>query len=254
MDRILQQGRLIFAISVIAFGFLHFIWANFGEAVVPVIPWPPGYPWAAYLMGLVLLATGVSIAIDVRAREAPALLGILLLLSVLMLHVPKVLAHPLDLGLRTRAFEPLALSGAAFALSGGRYVTPGRCLFAISAVIFGIDHFLLLDFIAKLVPSWIPGGLFWATLTGAGFIVAGICIATKWMMRWAATWLGIMFALWVLVLHGPRVLGLSSAVPKAPHDPNEWCSAFIALAMCGASWIFADAGIVADGSVKNSAL
>lgn len=244
MGKIVEQGRLIFAISVIAFGVLHFIWANFGEAVVPVIPWPPGYPWAAYLMGIALLATGVSIAINVKSREAAASLGILLLLSVLILHVPKMAAHPLDLGLRTRGFEPLALSGAAFALSGGRDVTIGRYLFAISAVIFGVDHFLLLDFIAKLVPSWIPGGLFWAALTGAGFIAAGVCIATKWMMRWAATWLGIMFALWVLVLHGPRVLGFSSAAPKAPHDPNEWSSAFIALAMCGASWIFADARVV----------
>jgi len=64
-------------------------------------------------------------------------------------------------------------------------IKSGPFLFAISAVVFGIDHFLVLGLIAGLVPKWIPGGMFWAYFTGAAFIAAGVSIATGWMARWA---------------------------------------------------------------------
>jgi uncharacterized membrane protein len=104
-------------------------------------------------------------------------------------------------------------------------------------VVFGIDHFLFLAFVASLVPAWLPGGLFWAYLTGTGFIAAGISILTKKIDRWGSFLLGTMFLLWFLLLHAPRVV-----MAFRSHDPNapdEWSSAFIALAMCGGSWICA---------------
>ena len=140
-------------------------------------------PAGSLLMGLALTGAGLSIAADVSVRLSATLLGVLLLLSVLFFHVARVAGNPLDLGLRTRAFEALA---------------------------------------------------------GAGFIAAGVCIATRWMARWGATLLGTMFGLWFLLLHAPRILGFSK-VAGAPSNPNEWCSAFIALAMCGGSWIVAEA-------------
>jgi hypothetical protein len=54
------------------------------------------------------------------------------------------------------------------------------------------------------------------------------------MDRLAAALLGVMFLLWFLVLHLPRVM----SYPRS-HDPDEWSSALIALAVCGASWILA---------------
>jgi hypothetical protein len=110
-------------------------------------------------------------------------------------------------------------------------------LFGISSVVFGIDHFLVLALIASLVPSWIPGGLFWAYLTGTAFIAAGISIVVKKLDQLSATLLGTMFLLWFLLLHSPRVL--RALVSHNPTFPNEWSSAFIALAMCGGSWLVA---------------
>jgi hypothetical protein len=46
--------------------------------------------------------------------------------------------------------------------------------------------------------------------------------------------MGLMFLLWFVLLHAPRVLSLPKGL-----DPDEWSSAFIALAMCGGSWIAA---------------
>jgi hypothetical protein len=48
----------------------------------------------------------------------------------------------------------------------------------------------------------------------------------------AATLSGLMFFLWVISLHLPRVAA-------AVHNGDEWTSAFVALAMCGGSWVLA---------------
>jgi hypothetical protein len=57
---------------------------------------------------------------------------------------------------------------------------------------------------------------------------------TKKIDRWGSFLLGTIFLLWFLLLHAPRVV-----MAFRSHDPNEWSSAFIGLAMCGGSWICA---------------
>lgn len=54
------------------------------------------------------------------------------------------------------------------------------------------------------------------------------------MVRPAASLLGIMFLLWVITLHMPRVA-------HTPNNPDEWNSAFVALAMSGISFAVAGA-------------
>jgi uncharacterized membrane protein YphA (DoxX/SURF4 family) len=54
------------------------------------------------------------------------------------------------------------------------------------------------------------------------------------LARPAATMLGVMFFLFVVLLHIPRIIGNSS-------NGNEWTSGFVALAMCGGAWILANA-------------
>jgi hypothetical protein len=94
-----------------------------------------------------------------------------------------VVAQPIDIGIRTIFFEPLAIAAAAFTLAVSlpphqrpsnssnrlleRLLESGRYLFAVSSIVFGIDHFLILRFIASLIPRWFPGGFFWANFTGA---------------------------------------------------------------------------------------
>jgi len=251
MDIILKQGRLLFAIAIMVFGVLNVICAHFQQASLQVIPWVPGNQFLAYFTGIALLAAGLSIAANFRARLAAILMGILFLLCVLLLQISRVAASPLDVGIRTCAFETLAMCGAALTLAGtlpaeGRHsrgletavnglIASGRFLFAISAVVFGIDHFLVLGLIVSLVPHWIPGGgLFWAYFTAIAFIAAGVSLATKWLARWASVLLGMMFLLWFLLLHAPRIVSF----PRS-HDPDEWSSAFIALGLAGGSWICA---------------
>jgi uncharacterized membrane protein len=252
MKTIIQQGRLFFGIAIAASGVEGLICARLGLTVRGV-PWFPASHRLGYLTGVVLLAAGLSIAANVAARLTATLAGILFLLYALFLELPQVAAKPMDLSVRTVFFEALAISASALTLAGtlpavgsearpwhgvlDKLIASGPYLFAVSSVVFGIDHFLILDFIASLVPAWLPWHLFWAYLTGAAFVAAGISIAIRWMDEWAAFLLGTMFALWFLILHSPRVV-----VAFRSHDPNaqnEWSSAFIALAMCGGCWICA---------------
>jgi hypothetical protein len=118
LDTVVKQGRFLFAIAIMALGLEHLVCAHFGQAVVPLIPWVPGHPWLAYLTGTVLIAAALNIAANKKAQLAAILLAIFSLVCDFVLQLPKVVAHPLDIGIRTGAFEILAICAAALTLAG----------------------------------------------------------------------------------------------------------------------------------------
>lgn len=207
---------------------------------IQIIPWIPAVPLLAYLVGASLACTALCILTNFRARTAAIALGVFYLLSDLALLIDKLLLT------RTAIFEILALAAGALTLARtlpsaphtsstllDKFLQSGRYIFAICCVLFGVDHFIYFRFVASLVPAWIPGsGAFWTSLTGSAMIAAGISFAIKWLDLWAANLLGLMFLLIFLVLHIPRVMAQASL-----HNPDEWSSALIALAMCGVCWI-----------------
>jgi hypothetical protein len=181
MEKISSPGRLLFAFAITALGIEHPLRAHFEQAVAFIIPWVPGNPFFAYLIGIGVLAAVLSIAANIRARPAAILLGILLLLCVLLLWVPSVAAQPFGVSIRACAFGTLAMCGSALPLAGclppgrrnsagcggalDKSIGLGSCQFAVSSVVLGVDHFLVLGVIASLVPAWIPVGLFRAYFT-----------------------------------------------------------------------------------------
>jgi hypothetical protein len=173
--------------------------------------------------------------------------GVLLLYGVLR-YVPALVARVHDPGPWTVLFEILAMVGGAWVLAASfpaegrgssawdsmvwRLADVGRCLIAISLVVFAVQHFMYARFVATLIPAWIPARLFWAYFTGIAFVAAAVSIATKRMLGMAAMLLGTMFLLWVVLLHAPRVAG-------AVRNGNEVTSLFVAVAMCGLSFVLA---------------
>jgi uncharacterized membrane protein YphA (DoxX/SURF4 family) len=245
MERLWSSGRVAFGVAFVGLGLEQFVCAHTNEAVLPVLPWVPANPALAYLAGAFLLASGLALVSNFKLRLTGMLLGTFLVVCMLILQLPQALEHPASISIRTVVLEPLALGAAAWTLalsmSRGqnqrqrrldRLLGAGRWLFAGSMIVFGIDHLLIPGFIASLIPPWFPGALFWAYFTGVALIAAGVSIAASRMDRWAATLLGTMFLIWFLFLHIPRLLS-----PPASHNPDEWSSALIALAMCGASWL-----------------
>ncbi len=108
----------------------------------------------------------------------------------------------------------------------------GRIFVAVSLVVFGVQHFMYGGFVATLVPAFMPGRLFWAYFVGVAFVAAAVGIFVDMLARPAATMLGVMFFLFLILLHIPRIV-------VHPRDGNEWTSGLVALGMCGGAWILA---------------
>src|ERR1700686_2879862 len=176
MRMIIQQGRLLYGIAIMVFGVENLICAR-SALTVRGVPWFPPNSTLGYITGLVLIAAGLSIVINIRARETSILLGLLFLVYVVLIEAPRVAAEPMDLGVRTVFFETLCMASSALMLARtlsaagstfrgrgilDRLISAGPYLFGVSLVVFGTTHFLVLDFIASLVPTWLPWKLFWA--------------------------------------------------------------------------------------------
>ncbi|WP_431211722.1 hypothetical protein ACQ86N_38900 [Puia sp. P3] len=101
-------------------------------------------------------------------------------------------------------------------------------------IVFGIDHFLYTDFVATLVPSWIPGHIFWTYFAGIALIGAGLAIMFRFRLKQVGILLGVMIFLWLILLHIPR-----AAVAPATDNGNELTSVFQALGFSGAAFVMA---------------
>ncbi|MGA9854374.1 MAG: hypothetical protein WBR29_03745, partial [Gammaproteobacteria bacterium] len=156
------------------------------------------------------------------------------------------------------AFETLALSGIAWSLAmntppgSGKFqrlnavvdsvANLGRYGFAISLLAFCIVNFIYHDFIAGMIPAWIPAHLFWAYFTGVASLAAGISILTGVQARLAGILLGIMYGSWVMVIHVPYVAA-------NPDGRGMWTDMFITLALSGGAW-FIVGSVPAEGAVS----
>jgi uncharacterized membrane protein YphA (DoxX/SURF4 family) len=242
-------GRVFFAIPIIVFGVQYLTYGRFVRGLPPAPPWAPGGAAAAFLTGALLVAAGVCILANVQVRLSAAVLGTFCFVCVVALHTIKLTAVINQGGERTGALEALALAGAAWVLDKGspagvRVIQGwqpfteilgkvGLYLFAFSMLIFGVQHVMYAPYIATLIPAWMPAHLFLAYFTGAAFIAAAIAIASGIQARLAAGLLGLMFLLWTVLLHAPRVFAHMQ-------NKDELTSLFVALAMSGGSFIVAD--------------
>lgn len=249
VDAVLNAGRGIFAFAIIALGVETLVCARVaqeplgpGYKAITVLPWLPAIPWLALAAGAIWTICGIGILHRLWLRGCGFALGVLYTAAALIIILPRYVAHPGDMGLRTAVLEPLALASIAFLLPGR--ATPAwlarasRIAFAIAMIVFGVDHFLALAPIGGLIPNWIPWHVFWVAFFGAVFIAAGVGIGIGKLegRSWAA--IGLMFAVWVITLHGPRTLGWLG-IPGAITNPDEWSSLFIAVALWGGSWALA---------------
>jgi hypothetical protein len=105
-------------------------------------------------------------------------------------------------------------------------VALGPTLFAIPLAVFGVEHFVFAKSIAQLVPAWIPGRMFWALFVGACLIAAAFSIAGRRISGTSGFLLGVMFVLFVVLLHIP-------GIAAAPHDRFMWAVGLRDLAFAG---------------------
>ncbi len=249
LDKILPFGRLFFAIPMGIFGTDHLVFTAEIASLVP--SWMPAHVFWTYLVGVCLIAAALSIILERYSKLAATLLGIMFVLFVAMMHIPNILAtHGARLfwaiGLRDISFGGggFALAGKLSkpALSGGApwLVTLGRFVVGIAAIVFGVEDVLHPTLVPgvpldNVTPTWIPGRLFWAYLTGAVLVASGACILVNRKAPLAATYLGIMILVLMPFVFLPILVANRSNI-------GEGLNLFAdTLAFGGAALVLADA-------------
>jgi uncharacterized membrane protein len=246
MDNLAQVGKWLFAVSIAVFSVQLFIYASSMAGPVPAPPWDvESHDWG-YVLSIALIAASIGL-VSQRQSGAAAFLAALILARVLLIYMPSLAANIREEDNWTNVGELLAMCGASLMLTGrhrlgGRVdgwentilglVRAGRVLFAVTLVVFGVEHFVSARGVAGMIPSWVPAPLFWAYFVGVAFFAAAAAIITNVQTRLAAMLLGAMFLVWVLVLWAPGVVA-------APGDGGEWTNTFVTLAMSGGAWVLA---------------
>lgn len=260
MKSLIKVACAFYGTGVAGLGIQQFIYSDFRPVILP--PWPS---WmhisaGAWLSGAVLAVAGILIALLKKSDTAALFLGGFLLALFIIFQVPYVIFiqphSPLNLGLWTDPLKEMALAGGAFVIAGlmkkekseqakestiipglEKLIPAGRVLFSVTMILFGIDHFLYRDFVATLVPSWIPAPGFWTYFAAVALIGSGVAIILKIRLRLVAQLLVAMLFLWLILLHMPRAI-------TDPHsgNGNEITSVFQALAFSGIALAISLAG------------
>jgi uncharacterized membrane protein YphA (DoxX/SURF4 family) len=87
----------------------------------------------------------------------------------------------------------------------------GRLFFAMPMGVFGTEHLVDSADIAQFVPPWMPAHLFWTYLVGIALIAAALSIILNRYARLAATLLGSMLLVFVVLIHIPNIVGQHGA-------------------------------------------
>ncbi len=218
IDKVVALTHLCFAIPLAVFGAEHL---SDGKSLLNAVP--SYMPWRlfwVYFVGFALIAASLSIATKIQVRWSGLLFAAMMFFFVAMLHIPGAVTTGGRIAW-TIVFREMSFGGGGLVLAGiamgcdgqsKSLITVGRVLIAITAIFFGIQHFLHpLGLpgvpLEKQIPTWVPARAFIDYLTGAFLIVAGVCFLMARKTRTAAMYLGAWIVLLVVVIYGPVLIG-----------------------------------------------
>jgi uncharacterized membrane protein len=188
-------------------------------------------PAIAYVNGAALIVLSLALFVPSAARRAGYALAAFLVLWVLAFAVPRIIAGQEAAWLAPAEVLTVA-TGAWIASGADRAKRALRILVGLCLITFGVAHFLYLTFTANMIPDYIPFHLPLAAFTGAGHIAAGLSLISGILAWLGSALLAVMFSLFVLLLHIPRVFA-------DPTNRIEWTMLFHATALTGAALLIA---------------
>jgi len=241
-------GHAVFALALVGFAVLGLGFGEFAYLWQPVPAWVIGRPFLAYASSALLLVCSVGLLWPRTLARSSLVLTLAGVASILLLHAPRVLRAPqtevewFNLGeiativagawiLFTSA-TPAPAGRWRKALGGERGIRLARLLFALALLPFGLSHFVYAAATAGMVPSWLPGHLAWAHLTGAAHIAAGLGILLGILPRLAAMLEALMVSAFLLTVNVPDVV-------RTPGGRMQWTEVFVAAAIAGAAFLVA---------------
>jgi uncharacterized membrane protein YphA (DoxX/SURF4 family) len=254
MKNLSNIGRIFYGVAIAGIGLPTIFYRDFPYMLFPTQDFlASGHVILTYILGTLLILVGVCIVLEKKIRPVSFLFGCALLLIFCFLYIPYMFSansNYMHLGEWENAEKELALAGGAFVIAAcfteknkkspdwfwGKLLFFGAILFSIPIISFGILHFLHTKEASALVPSWIPGPMFWTYLAGVGLLGSGFAIIFKIRPGLIAALLGMMIFIWFIILHIPRVI----VSPVADRE-GEVTSAFLALAYSGIAFVSAGA-------------
>ena len=248
MNRLLQPGRIIFALGIIALGILQFFAKDYVLGRPPALVWPawaaaiPGKLVWAYLSGFLVIIAGIAIILNRNARLAAIFIGILFLVySFLIRHLTAMA----DTG---NTYKSLALGAGAFIIAASilekdkqqshnylvnnNLILTGCIFISLFFLYCGVAHFKFDEFVVNFIPSYLPGRTFWTYFCGIALWAGGIGIIFKQTRKWAAFLSGLMVLIWFFLLHIPRTV-------DTPKDFTEWMGLFESFSFSGILFVLA---------------
>jgi uncharacterized membrane protein YphA (DoxX/SURF4 family) len=108
-------GRLMYGIAMPGFGVLHFIYMAYVASVIP--SWLPAHVAFGYATGVAHIASGLSILTGVLTRIAAFCTAGMFGSWVLILHLPRVVAHMQDPNEWTSMLIALGMCGGALLIA-----------------------------------------------------------------------------------------------------------------------------------------
>jgi uncharacterized membrane protein YphA (DoxX/SURF4 family) len=236
---LLTSARWLFAAGVVGLGLLSLFSGDFALNWQPVPNWLPARDILARISGLLLCCGGIGMLLTRLAIPSALTMAIYWLLSALLIHAPRAFQHPLDVGSWLGCAENLLVACGAWIIFRSltafplESLTAARVVASIAYIILGVSHFRYFAITAGMVPPWIPGHPFFAGLTGAGHLAAGIALLAGVIPRLAGRLEAAMITSFVLLLHLPGAL-------QQPGSRLQWTMVFIASAMAASAWAVSD--------------
>lgn len=220
VDKLLALGPLFFAVPLAVFGTQHFVQTGPIMGLMP--SWIPAHLFFVLLVGACLIAAGLSIATRIQSTLAAFLVAVMFVCFEALMIIPGAVADPHNrfswvIVLREFTFCAGALSIAAVrahdwtdrAIDAAR--TFARLELGVALVFFAVLQFLYPANVPGVplelvTPTWIPGHSIWCYVTGAVYLIAGLCLLASRRARSAAIWTGAMLLILMVALYLPMLI------------------------------------------------
>lgn len=266
MEVLIKTARVSYGIMVAGLATQQIFYKTFRPVILP--PWQlsfPGFAIFVYVASAFFIIAGAAIVFNRKVEIISLILGGLFLFMFLFCQVPyELFANPnyMHLGEWAQAEKELVLAGGGFVIAGlfplakendqkktfiinllEKMIPFGSVLTCVTMVSFGLDHFFYTEGVSTLVPTWIPGAMFWTYFAGAALVCSGVAILLRIKLKLSALLLSSMIFIWVFVLH----------IPRAIADPyglqgNEVSSVFEAFGFSGVAYLIG----YGDSGTRNS--
>lgn len=79
-------------------------------------------------------------------------------------------------------------------------------MLSVVLIIFGIFHFMYPYDLLVYVPDFLPGGIRWAYVVGAAFVLVGISFISNQYVKFTSYLLAILLVIFILTIHVPNAL------------------------------------------------